>query len=160
MKKPFYWITILILFLFVAAGVAVVFDAPRIPNVDAQVFEAFFKNQYVIAALVGLALGAGLGYRAVIRTYHQPRERGVDFIGRVINKGYLSALLSAVIVAVIVLVFASQSEMGPLAPLERVIAIAGCGLFYVTLALAVGCTMITFALVTRVARWGAQYALI
>jgi len=158
--KPFYWIVSVALIAFAAAGSIVLFDPPRVAEVDARIFEQFFRTQNIVALLTGLAGGVLFGLIAVRRTYHEPKERGVDFAARVIWKGFFAGLLTALIMAVIALALASQNEMGPLAPMERVITVLGNGLYYVTLAIAAGSAMFAYLVVTRLSRWGGQYALV
>jgi hypothetical protein len=159
MNKTAYWIIWLLLTAFAVVGIVLI-DVPQTASTNASDFVQFFRSQYVTAAVLGLVIGTLLGWLASRRIYHQPRERGSRFTARVTWRGLISALFSALITAVLVLVYASVNPIQPLAPLGMVIAVASNGLFYVVLAIAMLATMFTFSIATRMPSWGGQYALI
>ena len=160
MNKATFWVILGVLTAFAVGGVFVLFEPPALSNTNASDFEQFYRSQYVLAVVIGLMTGALLGWLATRRTYHEPRERGSDFTGKVNLRGIFTGLAAAILTAAVVLVYASQYEIQPLAPLEKVAAVASNGLFYVVLTIATVTAMLTYAIATRMPRWGGQYALI
>lgn len=159
MSARTYWLTVLIVLVFVVAGM-VLFDLPRTNVVERRLLGQFYEHEYVFAALIGIVAGSLGGWHAKGSLRHIPRERGKDYNVRVGWRGFWVGVASAILAALVVVVYASRTELDPLAPLERIVLVSRSGLFFVVLAIAFLAGVVTYAVMTRGPAWGGQYALI
>jgi vacuolar-type H+-ATPase subunit I/STV1 len=160
MNKTAYWIIWLMLLVFALVGLVGLISVPQLSNTSAADFQQYFLSQYVTAAVIGLVAGSFFGWRATKNVYHEPKERGTDFTRRVSSRGLTRGLVAAIIAGALSLTYASINSVQPLAPLEMVIAVVSNGLFWVVMAIAMLCSMLTYSIATRMPAWGGQYALI
>src|SRR5687767_1992292 len=129
MSKSMYWVIVAVLVAFAIAGSLVLFQPPQPENVEIQLLENFYRNQYVIAGLIGLVIGAVWGFGSTRRIRHRARERGTDFAGRVVLSGLWGGLVGVAWAVLATIIYATFTEFGPLAPLEKVQLVVQSGLF-------------------------------
>ena len=159
MSNRSYWVVCAIVLLFAVAGHFWLFTLPVSPNVELRQIEEFFRAQYVIAALFGIALGGGGGVWAMQRIRHQPQDRGTDYLGRVVSFGFAVGIGAALLMVLLESIIIALWPLGALSPAEKLILILLSGRFLVIPAATMTASMMAFALVVRSRAWGGQYAL-
>ena len=159
MNARFFWIIAGLALVFAVAG-ALSFDPPQREDVELQLLVDFFRNQYVVAAVIGLVCGGLIGWLARRSIRHRPGDRGTDFDSRVAVRGLVAGMVAVLVTALATLSAAYLASWEPLAPGEKVVIAAQAALFYVVLAIAFVCALGTYALLTRVGAWGGKYALV
>jgi hypothetical protein len=159
MNARFFWLIAGLVLVFAVFG-AVSFDPPQREDIELQLLVDFFRNQYVVAAVIGLASGGLLGWLARRSIRHRPGDRGVDFDSRVAARGLVAGFVAVLFTSLATLTAAYLASWEPLAPGEKVVIVAQAALFYVVLAIAFVSALAMYALLTRVGAWGGQYALV
>lgn len=159
MNAKAYWIIVAIVLILAIAG-AISLEPPQREEIELQLLVDFFRNQYVVAAVIGLVCGGMFGWLARRSVRHRPGDRGADFDSRVAVRGLMAGVLAVVVTTLATLTAAYVASWEPLAPGEKVILTAQAALFYVVLAIAFVSALVTYALLTRAGAWGGQYALV
>lgn len=158
MKQLFWFCALFALALAVVGGFLV--ELPATDSVDLRDVEVFYRNAYLVGIFIGLVVGITAGFRSKESVRHLVGESGGDFNGRVAKRGLMFGLLSALLAFAADVVLAAWLPMGPMGAVERVRLITRSLFLLQSPALALGTSMIGFAVVTRFRRWGGRYSLI
>lgn len=154
-----FWFTAGLGLLLALLGMFV-FSAPIIPEVLGERVDDWYGDQTVIAAVLGLALGAGSALLAQRRLRHQPHENAADFLSRVGSWGFWTLILMVLLAAAFVFARAATAVFVPLAPFNRFLALAASGKFFGVLGAGAAAAALAYAAVTRGANWGGRFALL
>jgi Na+/proline symporter len=157
MSRKTYWVIVMVLLAFIVAGL-ILFLPSQDTSVNLQDLEQYYRTQYAVAGVIGIALGLALGWWATGHVYHVPGES--NYNGRVAMRGALAGVIAAILSAIVAAAMAATAPFDPLAPVESVGLAFTSGLIIVVLSIAAVAAMIAYVVPTRAKAWGGQYALI
>jgi hypothetical protein len=154
-----FWLTAALGVLLALLGMFV-FSAPLIPGVLGERVDDWYGDQAMIAAVLGLAIGAVSAVLAQRRLHHRPHENAIDFLSRVGSWGFWTLMLMVVLAAALTFARAATAAFVPLAPVNRFLALAASGKFLGVLGAGAAAAALTYAALTRAPNWGGRFALL
>lgn len=154
-----FWFTAALGLLLAVLG-TFVFSSPLIPDVLGEQVDAWYTNQLVIVALLGLVAGGVSGMLAQRRLRHRPHEHAGEFLRRVASWGFWTLMLMVLVAIVITAARAATASFIPLAALNRVLELALTARFFGVVGAGLATAALTYAVATRSGNWGGRFALL
>lgn len=157
--KAFYWILsgIALTIGILAVGV---WASPDTTSVGSDALDEWFRAAGFIAAVTGIIVGAAGGALVDRQLRLKPGEIGAHFNNRVIWFGIILVILSALLVAGLLVGSAARTTEWQLGQGERAMLVLYTRRFYGLALLGLAVAAIVFATVTRVRSWNGRRALL
>ena len=158
MTRTIFWLVAVAGFLLLVAAFSI-FSSPEDPVIAIEVLDEWYVTLIIWGLVVGFITGAIGAFTARRWIDFRPHEHANDYLGRVGRWGFATQIVAGILVAVVAMILAGMSPLGPLAPIEKVFLLIPQGKFLSVVGAGIVGASLSFVVGSLMSPWGGQYAL-